>query len=87
MEVLRVDGGGANNDFLIQFQADILGIPVERPKITETTCLGAAYLAGLAVGYWESLEDIARNWQLERRFEPKMSEDQREAFIGDGKKQ
>ena len=77
LEVLRVDGGGANNDFLMQLQADILGIPVERPKITETTCLGAAYLAGLAVGYWKSLEDVARNWQLDRRFEPKMSEDQR----------
>lgn len=86
LKVLRVDGGGANNDFLMQFQADILGIPVERPKITETTCLGAAYLAGLAVGYWDSLDDVARNWQLERRFEPKMSQDERETLYAGWKK-
>lgn len=81
LEVLRVDGGGANSNFLMQFQADILGIPLERPRITETTCLGAAYLAGLAAGVWESLEDVSRNWQLERRFEPNISEDQREVLI------
>lgn len=86
LNVLRVDGGGANNDFLMQFQADILGIPVERPKITETTCLGAAYLAGLAVGYWDSLDDVSRNWQLERCFEPKMSQDQRETLYAGWKK-
>ena len=60
---LRVDGGAAANDLLMQFQADILGVPVVRPRVLETTALGAAYLAGLAVGYWESADDIARNWQ------------------------
>jgi glycerol kinase len=78
LDILRVDGGGAKNDFLMQFQADILGIPVERPIITETTCLGAAYLAGLATGYWSSLEEIEKNWQVEKRFEPQLSEEKRE---------
>jgi glycerol kinase len=59
----------------MQFQADLLGVPVVRPRTTETTALGAAYLAGLAVGYWQSLEEIARNWHVERRFEPGMSRD------------
>ncbi|BES64222.1 glycerol kinase GlpK [Gottschalkiaceae bacterium SANA] len=78
LDILRVDGGGAKNDFLMQFQADILGIPVERPIITETTCLGAAYLAGLATGYWTSLDEIEENWQLDKRFEPQISEEKRE---------
>jgi len=69
---LRVDGGAARNDFMMQFQADLIGGPVVRPRITETTALGAAYLAGLAVGFWKSEEDIARQWQTERRFEPSM---------------
>ncbi len=69
---MRADGGAARNDLLMQFQADLLGIPVLRPRVTETTALGAAYLAGLAVGYWESVDDIARQWQVERRFEPGM---------------
>jgi glycerol kinase len=64
------------NNFLMQFQADLLGVPVVRPRTTETTALGAAYLAGLAVGYWQSLEEIARNWRIERRFEPSMSRDE-----------
>ncbi len=67
---LRVDGGAARNDFLMQFQADILGVPVVRPRVTETTALGAAYLAGLAVGYWKSAEEIDAQWQIDRRFEP-----------------
>ena len=67
---LRVDGGAARNDFLLQFQADILGVPVVRPRVTETTALGAAYLAGLAVGYWKSAEEIDAQWQVARRFEP-----------------
>lgn len=79
---LRVDGGAAKNDLLMQFQADILGVPVVRPKILETTALGAAYLAGLAVGYWESEEEIVQHWQLEKRFEPSMSVDQRETLLG-----
>jgi len=83
---LRVDGGGTKNDLLMQFQADILGIPVDRPVITETTVLGAAYLAGLAVGYWQSLEEIAANWQVDRRFEPQISEDQRETLYHGWKK-
>lgn len=78
LEILRVDGGGAKKDILMQFQADILGIPVERPIITETTCLGAAYLAGLATGCWSSLEEIEKNWQVEKRFEPQLSEEKRE---------
>jgi glycerol kinase len=72
MGTLRVDGGGAVNDALLQFQADILRIPVERPRVTETTALGAAFLAGLATGFWSSIEEIASTWQLERRFEPLM---------------
>jgi len=75
---LRVDGGATANDFLMQFQADLLGVAVLRPKVTETTALGAAYLAGLAVGFWESLEDIASHWQVERCFEPRMSRDEAE---------
>ena len=67
---LRVDGGAAANDGLLQFQADLLGVSVVRPQVTETTALGAAYLAGLAVGFWDSIESLAEHWQIERRFEP-----------------
>ncbi|RJF97729.1 glycerol kinase GlpK [Noviherbaspirillum saxi] len=74
---LRVDGGAARNDLLMQFQADVLGVPVVRPMVTETTALGAAYLAGLAVGYWQSTEEIAAQWKVEKRFEPLMSADER----------
>jgi glycerol kinase len=70
---LRVDGGATANDLLMQFQADILGVPVVRPQVLETTALGAAYLAGLAVGYWKSTDDIAANWRVDRRFEPRMA--------------
>jgi glycerol kinase len=70
---LRVDGGAAQNDLLMQFQSDVLGVPVLRPAVTETTALGAAYLAGLGVGYWKARADIASQWQVERRFEPKMA--------------
>jgi glycerol kinase len=69
---VRADGGAARNDLLMQFQADLLGVPVIRPRVTETTALGAAYLAGLAVGFWASQEEIAAQWQAERRFEPQM---------------
>ena len=69
---LRVDGGAAANSYLLQFQADLLGVAVVRPKVTETTALGAAYLAGLAVGFWESTAALARHWQVDRRFEPSM---------------
>ncbi len=71
---LRVDGGAAANDLLMQFQADLLQIPVVRPTVLETTALGAAYLAGLATGYWSSVEELADNWQVDRRFEPEMAE-------------
>ena len=75
---LRVDGGATRNDFLCQFQADILGVPVVRPVITETTALGAAYLAGLAVGFWKNEKEIAAQWQEEKRFEPQMKKSERE---------
>jgi glycerol kinase len=73
---LRVDGGVTANNLLMQFQADLLGVPVVRPKITETTALGAAYLAGLGAGFWTSLEQLERMWQVDRRFEPQMSRDE-----------
>jgi glycerol kinase len=75
---VRADGGAARNDLLMQFQADLLGVPVVRPRVTETTALGAAYLAGLAVGFWASSEEIAAQWQAERRFEPQMPAARRE---------
>ncbi|MFQ5408688.1 MAG: glycerol kinase GlpK [Anaerolineales bacterium] len=80
LQALRVDGGATANDLLLQFQADVLGVPVQRPRLTETTALGAAYLAGLATGFWESQEQIAAHWELEREFEPAMSTDRREAL-------
>ena len=69
---LRVDGGAARNDLLMQFQSDLIGVPVVRPQITETTALGAAYLAGLAVNFWKDTDEIANQWQAERRFQPAM---------------
>lgn len=80
LDTLKVDGGAVVNDFLMQFQADILGVPVQRPAVTETTALGAAYLAGLATGFWTSQDEIARQWQLEREFDPAMSADQRDSL-------
>ena len=76
LEQLRVDGGAAVNNLLMQFQADLLGVSVIRPKITETTALGAAYLAGLSVGFWEDWDEISGQWQTERKFEPVMSKDE-----------
>lgn len=73
LKELRVDGGASNSAFMMQFQADLLQIPVVRPAVTETTALGAAYLAGLAVGYWKDLRSIAKQWKVEKVFEPKMS--------------
>jgi glycerol kinase len=69
---LRVDGGAAANDLLMQFQADLLGVPVVRPKVLETTALGAAYLAGMTTNLWRTREEIAAHWKLDRRFEPQM---------------
>jgi glycerol kinase len=77
---LRVDGGVAENDTLMQFQADLLRIPVVRPEVTETTALGAAYLAGLAVGYWRDEKEIAALWKKSRIFEPAMSRDDAEGL-------
>ena len=78
LRLLKVDGGAAANDFLMQFQADILDVPVERPQTVETTALGAAYLAGLAAGFWSGQEDVAANWLLDRRFEPRMAAAERD---------
>ncbi len=80
LDTLRVDGGAVVNDFLMQFQADILGVPVQRPTVIETTALGAAYLAGLAIGFWRSQDEIGDQWQLERTFEPAMSADRRDSL-------
>ena len=83
---LRVDGGASANNFLMQFQADIIDAPVHRPACIETTAMGAAYLAGLAVGYWESKYEIEKNWKRERTFEPKMSCDHRQELLAGWKK-
>jgi glycerol kinase len=83
LDALRVDGGATGNNWLMQFQADILGVPVQRPATTETTALGAAYLAGLAVGFWKTPEQIAAQWSVERTFEPHMGADQRERLYTD----
>ncbi len=77
---LRVDGGASANNTLMQMQADLLGVPVVRPAITETTALGAAYLAGLAVGFWPSVDDLTGQWQVDRRFEPHMADSTRHAM-------
>jgi glycerol kinase len=81
LEVLRVDGGAAVNDALLQFQADVLGVPVERPRVTETTALGAAFLAGLGIGLWASPEELAASWTLDRRFEPRMAAAERDRLL------
>jgi glycerol kinase len=79
LDVLRVDGGATANDGLMQLQADILGVPVSRPVVAETTALGAAYAAGLAVGFWSGLDELRANWREDRRFEPTWSDDRRES--------
>jgi glycerol kinase len=83
---LRVDGGMTANDALLQMQADILGIPVHRPAVTETTALGAAYLAGLAAGLWSGTDEIAARWRIARTFEPQISADQRESLYAGWKR-
>jgi glycerol kinase len=83
---LRVDGGATKSDFLMQFQADILGIPVQRPVITEMASLGACYLAGLGVGFWDSREELERQWKVEKVFEPAMEADRREELYADWKR-
>ena len=79
LEIMKVDGGATVNDTLMQLQADILGVTVIRPKVLETTSLGAAYAAGLASGFWQSTDDLIENWAEDRRWEPVWSEDQRES--------
>ena len=86
VKTLRVDGGAVVNNLLMQFQADILGVPVQRPQVAETTALGAAYLAGLATGFWGSAKEVAEHWALDRTFEPKMGADQREKLYADWKR-
>ena len=86
LKSLKVDGGASNNNFLMQFQSDILNVKIDRPKIVETTALGAAYLAGLAVGFFKSKEDIKKRWVCDREFEPKMSEEVREKSYKDWKR-
>ncbi|WP_375399365.1 glycerol kinase GlpK [uncultured Amnibacterium sp.] len=83
---LKVDGGMVGNDLLMQFQADILGVPVVRPKVAETTALGAAYVAGLAVGFWKDLDELAGHWQEDTRWEPSMGEEERERLYRNWKK-
>ena len=79
--VFKVDGGACQNDLLMQFQADLLGVPVERPRMTETTAFGAAFLAGLATGVWKDREEIRRSWKVGKRFEPRMKPTEREAHL------
>ncbi len=86
VKTLRVDGGAVVNNTLMQFQADILGVAVQRPKVSETTALGAAYLAGLATGFWGSQQEVAEHWAVDRTFEPQMSADQRESLYAGWKK-
>ena len=74
---LRVDGGATADNLLMQFQSDLLGTPVIRPRIYETTALGAAYLAGLATGFWSSVDEVGRQWQVDRQFSPSMDETQK----------
>jgi glycerol kinase len=80
LESLKVDGGMVANELLMQFQADLLGVPVYRPEVAETTALGAAYAAGLATGFWNSEEDLRENWAEDKRWEPKMDADKRDEY-------
>ena len=86
LKTLRVDGGAVANNFLMEFQSNILNVPVERPVVNETTALGAAYLAGLAVGYWESQEEISTQWAVDRQFEPTMQDEERDGLYDGWKK-
>ena len=81
LAALKVDGGASANDFLMQTQADLIGAPVNRPQCVETTAMGAAYLAGLAVGYWTSKEDVIKNWAINRTFEPVIEAEERQTRI------
>ena len=86
LQTLRVDGGASGNDLLMQFQADILNVTVQRPVVRETTALGAAYLAGLAVGFWRDQAELAGHWALDREFTPAMPSEQRDKLYAGWKK-
>lgn len=86
LKALRVDGGAVKNNFLMEFQSNILGVPVDRPVVNETTALGAAYLAGLAVGYWKDKSEIAKQWNIDRQFDPTMTEEKRDELYSGWKK-
>ena len=86
LKALKVDGGMVFNDTLMQFQSDVLGVPVIRPVVAETTALGAAYAAGLAVGYWKAVEDLRANWGKDKEWDPKMPAKQRDSLYKGWKK-
>ena len=86
LAALKVDGGASANNFLMQTQADIIQAPVNRPRCVETTAMGAAYLAGLAVGYWSDKEEVIKNWAIDQIFEPKISEEERKKKLKGWKK-
>jgi glycerol kinase len=86
LKALKVDGGMVHNELLMQFQADILGVPVIRPRVAETTALGAAYAAGLATGYWSDLDALRHNWAVDRIWEPRMEEARRERLFSGWKR-
>ncbi len=81
IKAFKVDGGACANDFLLEFQSDIINMPLYRPECIETTSLGAAYLAGLATGYWKNTDDIVSNWQINRIFRPDMDDKRRKMLI------
>ena len=81
LSALKVDGGASANNFLMQTQADIINAPVNRPQCIETTAMGAAYLAGLAVGYWANKDEVIKNWAIDKTFIPEINEDERETMI------
>ena len=82
LKALKVDGGMVYNELLMQFQSDILGVPVVRPQVAETTALGAAYAAGLAVGFWNDLEDLRQNWLIDATWDPEMDDETRQGLYG-----
>ena len=86
LNALKVDGGACMNNFLMQFQSDIINAPVHRPVCVETTAMGASYLAGLAVGYWTSKDDVIKNWAIDREFLPDMAADVRDKELKGWKK-
>jgi glycerol kinase len=86
LSCIKADGGASQNSFLMQFQADITGTRVILPEVSETTALGAAYLAGLAAGYWESLDDVRKNWRMRREFAPRMSDEVRTGLVAGWRK-